>query len=179
MLLEAGERKFPQFPEIKGRVSRLPNGRIGRFGWKGQTETLREFVLAACSNELGLEVPGHHQASLMADREASRSEPKLDLDAEQCDMLIHYVRALPPPVLRTAPYEITEPLGYVAFETIGCATCHTPRLGQVNGLYSDLLLHDMGQSLGDAATYYGGSTTPESPGDIASARARAVVGNGG
>ena len=52
---------FEGFPEIKGRVSRLPDGRIGRFGWKGQTATLREFVLAACANELGLEVPGHHQ----------------------------------------------------------------------------------------------------------------------
>ena len=93
------------------------------------------------------------------------------MDAEQCDRLIHYVRALSPPVLRTAPYEISEPSGYAAFETIGCTTCHTPRLGEVNGIYSDLLLHDMGQSLGDAATYYGSSTTTESPGDIASARA--------
>ncbi len=71
VLLAAEKREFPAFPEIKGRVSRLSDGRIGRFGWKGQTATLREFVLAACSNELGLEVPGHHQASLAApgDRE--------------------------------------------------------------------------------------------------------------
>ena len=173
VLLAAGERSFPRFPEIKGRVSRLRDGRIGRFGWKGQTATLRDFVLAACSNEMGLEVPGHHQASLTDAKETNHSEPNLDLDAEQCDMLIRYVRALPTPVLRTAPYDISEPWGYVTFETIGCATCHTPRLGQVNGLYSDLLLHDMGPSLADAATYYGGSTTPASPGDIASARARA------
>ena len=32
VLIEAGERKFRRFPEIKGRVSRLPSGRIGRFG---------------------------------------------------------------------------------------------------------------------------------------------------
>jgi CxxC motif-containing protein (DUF1111 family) len=173
VLAEAQERKYPRFPELRGRVSRLADGRIGRFGWKGQTSTLGEFVLAACSNELGLEVPEHHQATIKSARDAGRTVPKLDLNAEQCNMLIHYVRALPPPVLRTAPYQITEPWGYMAFEAIGCASCHTPRLGKVGGLYSDLLLHDMGQSLADSATYYGSSTTTESPGDIASARARA------
>ena len=63
-LLEAEKRVFAKFPEIKGRASRLRDGRIGRFGWKGQTASLRDFVLAACSNELGLEVPGHHQVTL-------------------------------------------------------------------------------------------------------------------
>jgi CxxC motif-containing protein (DUF1111 family) len=173
VLVAAEERRYPGFPEIKGRVSRLPDGRFGRFGWKGQTAALGDFVLAACSNELGLEVPGHPQASLTPVGATSRSETKLDLDDEQCDLLIRYVRALPPPVLRTAPYGISEPQGYVAFETIGCATCHTPRLGQVNGLYSDLLLHDMGPSLGDVATYYGSPVAPQRLDDIASARARA------
>src|SRR4051794_29779013 len=40
-VLEARERRtFPEFPEIRGRVSRLKDGSIGRFGWKGQTATL-------------------------------------------------------------------------------------------------------------------------------------------
>src|SRR5262249_14840396 len=34
-----------------GRVHRLPNGRVGRFGWKAQTARLSEFVQAACANE--------------------------------------------------------------------------------------------------------------------------------
>ena len=49
-------------PEIHGRVSRLADGRIGRFGWKGQMASLEDFVLTACAVELGLEVPGHHQS---------------------------------------------------------------------------------------------------------------------
>ena len=53
----------PQFPEVTGRVSRLNDGKVGRFGWKGHTASLKDFVLTACSVELGLEVPGHHQAS--------------------------------------------------------------------------------------------------------------------
>jgi CxxC motif-containing protein (DUF1111 family) len=61
-LREAERRSFPTFPEIKGRASALPDGRLGRFGRKGQVASLDDFVRAACSNELGLEVPGQHQA---------------------------------------------------------------------------------------------------------------------
>ena len=30
----AARRKFAGWPQVKGRVSRLPDGRVGRFGWK-------------------------------------------------------------------------------------------------------------------------------------------------
>ncbi len=43
--------------------------------------------------------------------------------------------------------------GRKLFASVGCATCHTPKLGQVDGIYSDLLLHDMGQQLGDTGQY--------------------------
>ena len=56
-------RRFPSWPQIKGRVSHLADGRIGRFGWKAQTSSLPEFVLSAAATEIGLEVPGHHQSS--------------------------------------------------------------------------------------------------------------------
>src|SRR5262249_19675873 len=36
---------------------------------------------------------------------------------------------------------------------IGCAGCHAPQGGDVVGIYSDLLLHDMGQELGDEGSY--------------------------
>ena len=48
--------------EVRGRISRTPDGRVGRFGWKAQIASLGEFIRAACANELGLEVPGHSQA---------------------------------------------------------------------------------------------------------------------
>ena len=54
----AAKRKFPGSSAVKGRVSRLKDGRIGRFGWKAQTATLKEFVLSAAAGEMGLEVPG-------------------------------------------------------------------------------------------------------------------------
>ena len=42
----------------------MKSGRIGRFGWKAQTTSLREFVLGACASELGLEVPDIGRRSL-------------------------------------------------------------------------------------------------------------------
>jgi CxxC motif-containing protein (DUF1111 family) len=43
--------------------------------------------------------------------------------------------------------------GRELFECLGCASCHQPRLGDVNGIYSDLLLHDMGPALSGAGSY--------------------------
>src|SRR5207253_8843473 len=36
---------------------------------------------------------------------------------------------------------------------VGCAVCHRPKLGDVDGIYSDLLLHDMGRQLSDSGSY--------------------------
>jgi CxxC motif-containing protein (DUF1111 family) len=152
-LLEAEKRAFRKFPEIKGRVSRLRDGRIGRFGWKGQTASLRDFVLAACSNELGLEVPGHHQVTLDRAQDFVPSKLKDDLEDDECGMLVEFVRSLPPPVLRYDEGSISQPWGFTVFETVGCASCHAPRLGRVNGLYSDLLLHDLGDRMRASGGY--------------------------
>ena len=39
------------------------------------------------------------------------------------------------------------------FAKVGCATCHSPKLGKVENIYSDLLLHDLGPVLGDVGQY--------------------------
>ncbi len=41
VLTAAAARKDPEHPEIKGRVSRLPGGKLGRFGWKGRSPISR------------------------------------------------------------------------------------------------------------------------------------------
>jgi len=43
--------------------------------------------------------------------------------------------------------------GKMLFSKIGCADCHQPKVGDVDGLYSDLLLHDMGQPLEGGGSY--------------------------
>lgn len=169
-VLEATARRvFPGFPEVRGRVGRTADGRVGRFGWKAQTTTLGEFVRNACAVEMGLEVPGHPQPLNPTTPEVPA--PGLDLSDAECDALTRYVAALPVPGRRApmnrAQAEAVDAGERVFLET-GCATCHAPRLGHVAGLYSDLLLHDLGDSLADGASYY---VSPAPPTPIELARA--------
>ena len=73
----------PRFFGIQGRVSRLADGRIGRFGWKAEHASLHGFVLTACAVELGLEVPGRHQGIKPDDPDYH--SPGLDLSQEECN----------------------------------------------------------------------------------------------
>ncbi|HVC94882.1 MAG TPA: di-heme oxidoredictase family protein [Pirellulales bacterium] len=135
---------------VSGRVPLSNQGGPGRFGWRGQTATLRDFVLTACAMEVGLEVPGHHQAVDPFDPE--RAPRGLDLNAEQCDQLVAFVAKLSAPT-RFEPAErqaaADVQAGETTFEAIGCAVCHCRQMGPVTGIYSDLLLHDMGPALAD------------------------------
>ncbi|HEX8202311.1 MAG TPA: di-heme oxidoredictase family protein [Isosphaeraceae bacterium] len=154
-ILEAAARaRHPGFPEVVGRVSRQKDGRIGRFGWKAQTPSLDDFVRTACAVELGLEVPGHAQGGLPRAPEAKAKG--LDLTDDQCAALVAYVGSLPRPI-EARPTGSAErrqvAAGTELFGRIGCATCHTPTLGDVDGIYSDLLLHDLGPELGDTGAY--------------------------
>ena len=78
------------------------------------------------------------------------------MDEAECDALTDYVRSLPVPVaIEPADDQESAQLksGEETFKTIGCAHCHLPKLGGVEGIYSDLLLHDMSPRLGDADAY--------------------------
>jgi CxxC motif-containing protein (DUF1111 family) len=143
-----------------GRVPCLPTGRVGRFGWKAQMPSLSDFVQAACANELGLANPGHPQPRPLS--QPYFIDHGLDLSKEQCDQITAFVASLAPPVERLPPSKAERSeaaSGKDHFSTIGCADCHTPRLGSIEGLYSDLLLHDMGTELG-ASGSYGGDSRP-------------------
>jgi hypothetical protein len=153
---DAAKVKHANFPEIAGRVSRLKDNRIGRFGWKAQTASLGDFVFTACAVELGLEVPDHHQGGNPQKPDARAKG--LDLTAEECNALTDYIRSIPRPmenrpVTATSTESKEIAAGRALFASIGCATCHSPGLGKVDGIYSDLLLHDLGQQLGDVGQY--------------------------
>jgi CxxC motif-containing protein (DUF1111 family) len=157
---EAERQKWHGLP-TQGHVARQKDGRVGRFGWKAQVPSLRDFVLNACAVELGLESPTHHQAS---DPFGNGSRPgAIDISDEDCDALIDYVRNLPAP---TEQHPERHAAGFEQFVTIGCADCHRPNLGDVDGIFSDLLLHDMGGNLSDSGQYYGEEDPSEtSPGN--------------
>jgi CxxC motif-containing protein (DUF1111 family) len=150
----AARRKSPGSAQVNGRVSRLKDGRIGRFGWKAQSATLAEFVRSAAAGEIGLEIPGRHQAS--DPRTPGLAATGLDMDESECDALVEYVRSLPALVaIKPAEQKNIAQVkaGETAFKSIGCTVCHMPKLGEVDGIYSDLLLHDMGPQLADADAY--------------------------
>jgi CxxC motif-containing protein (DUF1111 family) len=137
-----------------GRALRLADGRVGRFGWKAQTASLAEFVQAACANELGLGNPGQAQPRPL-DQPNYRA-PGPDLTFEQCDQLTAFVATLPRPIDRlpeAAGAAEEARRGKKLFASIGCADCHTPDLGSVEGIYSDLLLHRMGAPLVGGGSY--------------------------
>jgi CxxC motif-containing protein (DUF1111 family) len=162
---EAAERENPAARRLAGRALRLPNGRIGRFGWKAQMATLGDFVQAACANELGLSNPGHEQPRPLS--QPDYPDRSLDLTLQQCQQLTAFVASLPRPEewLPAAQEDQGVALmGKRLFDGCGCTTCHTPNLGKIEGIYSDLLLHDMGRELAGGGAYGQGSVPDESPG---------------
>ena len=153
-VIETMASRQGQASQVQGRVSRLKDGRIGRLGWKGQTANAEDFVLNACAVEVGLEVPGHSQSTIP---QAPRYKPPgLDLTAEECAALVAYVRSLPRPLERPASGGAEASFldaGKAMFNGIGCTGCHARSLGDVDGIYSDLLLHDMGPEMADSGSY--------------------------
>lgn len=127
-----------------GRVRVLPDGRIGKFGWKAQFATLQEFVDNACAVEVGLTTPSRKQHKPLKHTEDADAKP--DLNQRQFAQLVAYVAELPEPQLilpRDSAERSKVEHGRELFSKIGCADCHTPDLGGANGVYSDFCLHDI------------------------------------
>ncbi|HKA06906.1 MAG TPA: di-heme oxidoredictase family protein [Gemmataceae bacterium] len=142
-----------------GRVAISADGRVGKFGWKGQFATLSEFVAAACANELGLGTPKMPQATPLS---APNYESPPDLDKKQFRALVAFVKTLPKPVESvpaTAAERESAAGGKELFHSVGCATCHVPDLGGVKGVYSDFLLYNLNDPPGPNSASY----SPEPP----------------
>jgi CxxC motif-containing protein (DUF1111 family) len=149
--------------KVRGHVARLADGQIGRFGWKLEFATLNDFVKAACANELGLANPDRPQATPLG--KPGYQGKGIDLTDEQCGVMTDFIRSLPAPsqVLPSEPAEAARArTGHTLFETIGCADCHSEKLGPIDGIYSDMLLHDMGIELESSTGYYGAIIPPPS-----------------
>jgi CxxC motif-containing protein (DUF1111 family) len=154
-----------------GRAAKLSRKRIGKFGWKANIGNLSEFVRVACANELGLGNPLQAQP-------ASLSQPAyrprgLDLTDQQCDQMTAYIASLPRPrevIPSSAAEAARASAGKKYFKQIGCINCHNADLAEAQGIYSDLLLHEMGEGLGGGGGgFYGEgpsepATEPDSDG---------------
>ena len=133
---------------LTGRVSRTDNGRVSKFGWKAQKASLKEFVEEAAAAELGLESRNKHQGS--DPRNPVEPASTTDLSDEQLDAITAFVSSLPRPLSKITK---NEALGQKIFKQIGCQNCHVEKLGDITGIYSDLLLHDMKPELEESGSY--------------------------
>jgi len=136
--------------------------RIGRFGRKAQTASLLEQTVEAYHQDMGITSDfrpreNHNPLSTVpvdaADRVVDPEIPPATVLA-----VVHYLRTLAPP----HPGADTEPRrdGRALFASVGCTSCHVSTLttgpnaiaalaSKPVELYSDLLLHDMGDALAD------------------------------
>ena len=137
---------------------RLPDGRLGRFGRKGDIATLDEFVDTALRFEMGLTTYlNPEEETLNGTPIPPDTDPAADpeIDARTLALLADYVRFLAPPTRFTTAAADTVAQGEAIFNEIGCAACHVARMRtgpsenpalhrKTIELYSDMLLHDMG-----------------------------------
>ena len=126
-----------------GRL-RTVGGRIGKFGWKGQFSTVEDFVANACAMELGLTNPLVSQP--VPNEYVCDQDAKLDMTRRELYQLVSFVKSLPRPeqILPTDPARREIVIhGEQLFNRIGCADCHVPDIGGVEGVYSDFHLYEV------------------------------------
>jgi CxxC motif-containing protein (DUF1111 family) len=161
---------------ISGRANRVPvpdwvpytepgaasGVALGRFSRKAQVSTLLQQVTEAFHQDMGITsdfLPFENVNPLSgADTRSADRAPDPEVGEAAVRAVLDYVRFLAPP----RPGEVTgeRVRGEQLFHEVGCAACHTPmmRTGphtaealafQEVRLYSDLLLHDLGDALAD------------------------------
>jgi CxxC motif-containing protein (DUF1111 family) len=173
---ELGVRGRPNFVSPGNRVTGFANrngndGTIARFGWKAQNVSLLLFSGEAYNVEMGItselfqnerdQTPSCQFADVPND--VQNFEPTTTLEAVTAiQNFANFQRFLAPPT----PAAQTESTGRGRrlFEVTGCALCHTPTLrtglkyspaalrDKPVHLFSDLLVHDMGDGLADGVS---------------------------
>lgn len=136
---------------------------VGRFGWKAQVGTLRQFSGDAYLNEMGITNPIFPNENCpQGDCSQLAFNPRPDMNdlGDGVEAFTNFMRLLGAPPRAAVTDDVNA--GEVIFEKIGCAACHAETqhtassdVAALNNVafhpYSDFLLHDMG-SLGDGIT---------------------------
>ena len=136
--------------------------RIGRFGRKAQTSTLLEQTVEAYHQDMGItsDFRPRENNNPLSSVPADAADRVVDPEISPATVLavVHYLRTLAPPRPGNDTDQRRE--GRALFATVGCAGCHVSSMqtgpteiaalsNQSVELYSDLLLHDMGDALAD------------------------------
>lgn len=174
---------------VHGRVHRVPwqseanpddrfhshkpgdEGLVGRFGLKARLATVDEFVADAFVGDMSLTSPLRPDEPPNPDGQLDDNRTGIDIDADTVNLVADYMRLL------DIPARPDDEHGATLFAETGCATCHVPSLrtradypieslADIDApLYSDLLLHEMGDALADgvAELEAGGQTWRTAP----------------
>lgn len=153
---------------ISGRLQRLPDGAIGRFGWKAEQPTVRSQVTGAFLGDIGITTEARPDQTCTDAQPACQNSQHggaPEIEPHLLDRVVAYSSLLAVPLRRdfgAAEVEHGERL----FTQIGCAACHVPQhqtgesdfeelRDQTIWPYTDLLLHDMGPGLSDERPVFG------------------------
>jgi CxxC motif-containing protein (DUF1111 family) len=130
---------------IAGVAQVLDDGRVGRFGWKAQVPSAREFVRDGMTNELGLTVPDEPGLTFGATTDDDAA-PDPEIGTADLDDVAFYLTNLAPPAPEAGPESAPE-AGAALFVQVQCDRCHIPALPGAETdvpAYTDLLLHRVG-----------------------------------
>lgn len=147
---------------VRGRARRFatPEGgsSVGRFGWKASHPTLAGQAAEAFALDLGLSTPlrlepwgdcTEAQAACRNAPHGREGEGEPEISDAIVERIVAYLRGL------KVPASSSDARGEKLFAAIGCAACHRPSLPTRGGgevaLYTDVLLHEMGEGLADPA----------------------------
>jgi CxxC motif-containing protein (DUF1111 family) len=137
---------------------------LGRFGWKANQPSLRQQIAGALNGDVGITTNLFTDDGLSASqKEAYQDTPNggtPELSDKQLQEIVVYVQSLAVPGRRDhSNKQVLR--GKQIFTDLKCDACHTPKhttsnahaLTYLNNQtirpYTDLLLHDMGEELGD------------------------------
>jgi CxxC motif-containing protein (DUF1111 family) len=134
-------------------------GLIGRFGLKARIPTVDDFTADAFQGDMGLTSPLRPNEPRNPDGLTDDLKPGVDVPVTTVAVVAAYVRTLAIPA--RDPAAAAGGNGPMLFQQTLCAACHVPALktradhplaalaGIDAPVYSDLLLHDMGDTLAD------------------------------
>lgn len=149
---------------VRGRVQKVIDPetgatRLGRFGWKAGTASLRHQIASALNLDMGV------LTTVMPEPDCGSAQagcgPRgAELSDDELEKMVRYVAVLGVAARRNLADPQAQ-LGEVLFQRAQCTACHTPQLttggrhprselrNQLIRPYTNLLLHDMGPGLAD------------------------------
>jgi CxxC motif-containing protein (DUF1111 family) len=132
---------------------------IGRFGLKARVATLDDFTADALQGDMGITSPLRPDEFPNPDGLTDDRKVGIDVDIDSVNRRAMYLRLIAIP---RRPTDIDVPRAL--FDAVKCSVCHVPTMrtrddypiamlaGIDAPIFTDILLHDMGDSLADGMT---------------------------